>query len=276
MAAFVGRCGRLFVNDSYEKTLLNMLDAVDNNREDDLAWWARWARLGCPTPTTAAESIHALINELTRHARSFFQSLKLIRKRLWQRFDERNCDDRRKARSTNRLCDKAKLDKMTPGNREFYTELRRIGRGGDIAGVGWEFPEFPAESVPTVFPDPEWILIREPLPVDWATEAARKKALRKEEQERRKKNKDARKDTSDQVVEDSPAYWNTGRLILRTAKLIAGSRKFNEDVFAAAVWGQGQLQGLTQLPTITPTDQTAWRLAVYEQLHLLPPPPRAT
>jgi hypothetical protein len=270
MAAFIGRRGKLFVNDSYEKILLNMLDDVENDREDSLAWWARWARLGCPTTTNAAESVHALINELTRHARSFFQSLKLIKKRLWQRFDERDIDERKRDRSTNRLCDPAKLDKMTEGNREFYTALRRIGIDGPLAGLRWEFPEM-TEPIPKVFPDAEWILTREKLPVDWEIEAARKKALRKEEQERRRKDKEGKKDTADRVVEDSPAYWSTGRLILRTAKLIAGSRKFKQDVFAAAVWGQGQLLGLTERPMITPTEQTAWRIAVYEQLNLLPP-----
>jgi hypothetical protein len=275
MAAFVGRCGRLFVNDSYEEILLNMLGDVENDREDALAWWARWARPGCPTTTNAAESVHALINELTHHTRSFFQALKLIKKRLWQRFDERDSYERKRDRSTNRLCDKAKLDKMTEGNREFYTQLRRIGAGGPLAGVGWQFPEM-TEPIPRVFPDPEWILIRERLPPDWATEAARKKALRKEEQERRKKDKEDKKDTADPVVEDSPAYWSTGRLILRTAKLIAGARKFNQDVFAAAVWGQGQSRGLAQQAMITPKEQTAWRIAVYEQLNLLPPPPPKT
>jgi hypothetical protein len=49
-----------------------MLGDGENNREDTLAWWARWARLGCPTTTNAAESVHALINELIRHAGSFF------------------------------------------------------------------------------------------------------------------------------------------------------------------------------------------------------------
>jgi hypothetical protein len=273
MAAFVGRCGRLFVNASYEKILLNMLEDVDKNREEGLAWWARSARLGCPTTTNAAESIHALINELTRHTRSFFQALKLIKKRLWQRFDERDTDERKSGRSTSRLCDQAKLDKMTEGNREFYTALRRIGTDGPVAGVGWEFPEM-TEPVPRVFPDAEWILTREDLPPDWKIEAARKKALRKEEQERRKKDKEGKKDTADRVVEDSSAYWSTGPLILRTAKLIAGSRKFNQEVFAAAVWGQGQSRGLSQQPKITPAEQTAWRIAVYEELHLLPPPPK--
>jgi hypothetical protein len=164
---------------------------------------------------------------------------------------------------------------MTEGSRGFHRVLCRIGADGPIAGVGCEFPEV-TEPIPRVFPDPEWILIRETLPPEWDTEAVRKKALRKEEQGRRKNDKEGKKDTDDPVVEDSPVYWSTGRPILRTAKLIAGSRKFNQAVFAAAVWGQGQSRGLARQAISTPKEQTAWRIAVYEQLDLLPAPPPKT
>jgi hypothetical protein len=272
MAAFAKHHPKkaLFLNASYHQTLLAMLAAVDANDEEQLAWWARWARPGCPTTTNAAESIHALINELTRHARSFFHGLQIIKEYLFKRFDLRNSPDRRAQRSIHQWLTPKKVAKMTPGNVEFYKKLRQIGRGGPLAEFGWTFPGELAS--PTSFPDPTWSLPGEGLPPEWGAELEKKRASRKKAQEEKKTEASADAPAASAPrVEGSAAYWRTGRLIWRTVKLIGGSRKQGRDRVQAAVWDKGRQLGLREQEVITGKEETVWRFAVYEALELLPP-----
>jgi hypothetical protein len=222
LAAFQRRRKGLFVNASYYGVLMRMLNAVEHNVESELYWWARWMRRGCPTTTNAAESIHALINELTRHARSFFHILKIIKKRLWQRFDQRDHEDRIKNRSINHLCHPDKLAKVTPGNKVFYEELSRLGRDGPYAEPEWRFPRL-HEAIPTEFPPPEWLVTRESLPPHWAADAAEKKAARAKAQEEKKNKEKGAKAPA--PLPGSAGYLSTGHLILRSIKFLESFNK---------------------------------------------------
>jgi hypothetical protein len=241
-----------------------MLSAVENDTEEELIWWARWKRLGCPTTSNAAESIDALINELTRRSRSFFHSLKIIRKRLWQRFDQRNFTDRRANRSINNI--QKKWDKLTPGNQEFYQELTRFGREGDFAPAEWQFPRI--RGIPTEFPPAEWLIIKEGLPPQWVAQAAEKKPARMRAEEERKKEKDP---DAPAPLLGSDSYVTAGKLILRSVKLISGSRKAGTRLYGPTVWKHGEALGFAHQETIAPAEETAWRFAVYTELGLLRP-----
>jgi hypothetical protein len=272
----LGRRGKiLFRRDSHRQHLKAMMDAVRSNDVNQLAGWARWMRLGCPTTTNAAESIHARLNELCRHSQSFFHSLSIVKEYLWRRFNKRNSEKRVARRAVNKWCSQKQLAKMTPGNCIFYHRLHTFGWCRWFTGFNWLFPDMP-DAVPgqsnDVWPcgTPDWLSAgpKETPPEGWrdtrktitvpATEGA---------------------DPVQQKVEfetpdgASEVALRKGRQIFRTTKIISGCRKKDyqeRQRLAKAVWDHGERLNLITKEAIGADQEAEWRVAVLEALGLLP------
>jgi hypothetical protein len=87
-------------NTAYSK-LQAYFDDLEDPRSPHLAMWARWERLGCPTTTNGAESVHAKLNREVGLTRSFPNRLQILKDHAWKRFEHRNYDKRRWKRSVN-------------------------------------------------------------------------------------------------------------------------------------------------------------------------------
>jgi hypothetical protein len=117
-------------------------DVLLPNQHETLARWARWERLGCPTTSNAAESIHGKLNDKlrTEKARTFWNQLQILRDFLWKRFLNRNSDKRKNRRSVNHY----HAEMQEPGFREPTEEpeksswaFYRALHGWDARGTVW-------------------------------------------------------------------------------------------------------------------------------------------
>jgi hypothetical protein len=69
--------------------------------KETLARWARWLRLGCPTTTNAAESVHGRLNTELGALRAYCRRLKVLERHVMTRYYERDSDERVRRRSVN-------------------------------------------------------------------------------------------------------------------------------------------------------------------------------
>jgi hypothetical protein len=126
------------------------LDPADAVHEH--ARWARWMRLGCPTTSNAAESVHAKLNARVHTARTFLERLGIVKELLFIRYEERNSPDRVHRRSANRLkrmmSGKERMPLADdPGNRVFLS--RRNSRSGALGPrENWLFQQSDAPRFP--------------------------------------------------------------------------------------------------------------------------------
>jgi hypothetical protein len=142
----------------------------------DVACWARWMRLGCPTTSNSAESIHSWLNKHEDELKNkgFFARLEVVIEQLSRRVDKRDTVKRLQNRYLQRiLC--GLLAKVSWPVLADSPDLAlwdfnvRIGYalGDTIPLYAWSYPPFtPSESlgsnverVPADHP---------PLPLSWA------------------------------------------------------------------------------------------------------------
>jgi hypothetical protein len=161
MAARARRAKIKLRHEAYRRHLEEMLRAVEHDT-DDLRFWARWHRLGCPTTTNAQESIHAWLNRDPQTCRSFYSRLEQVKKLLWKRFTDINDPSRLAARSLTRWLPLLNDDRESLACHQFYWALHDFQ--GLLVQRGFRFPEL---AVPNTFPPAIWELIDKGPPADW-------------------------------------------------------------------------------------------------------------
>jgi hypothetical protein len=135
-------------SQAYEK-LQPYFDDLEDPDSPHLAMWARWERLGCPTTTNGAESVHAQLNREVGLSRSFPNRVQVLQTHAWRRFNRRNSQKRRWKRSVNQY-----HQMMPPGFQhptsgfaqgwwDFYRALHSLDPAGNTwAPREWEYPKF--------------------------------------------------------------------------------------------------------------------------------------
>jgi hypothetical protein len=268
MKALKDRQKKLWRTDASRVALMAALDAVDASNEDAVKSWARWARLGCPTTTNSAESIHAQLNFRIKRAQSFFHRLKIVKTYLWERFAERDSEEFRVPQRSSRKWTDEKKAQTSEGNKVFYDELYRIGRDGPAAGIAWRFPRI-TTSPPEDFPAPEWIPVPKGPPTGWLRKERRNPAVVIEQGAQ----------DEGETVDTGPrapatlAARHLGGQILHSVKVMSGTKKKNAAEMkrlSHAVWACGTRHELLRLPAISLDQQIQWRLETYRDLDLLP------
>jgi hypothetical protein len=145
-------CEGLSPNDTFVRiNRLGEVAALRNVRlmleEYHVERWGRWHRLLCPSTSNAAESIHAKLNRDAWTVRTFLMRLRLVKKLLFRRFEDRNCPLRVSRRSSTAFLRKKKREeregivRTDPGWYEFYANLNRL-RCANGPVEGWKFPEW--------------------------------------------------------------------------------------------------------------------------------------
>jgi hypothetical protein len=254
--------------------VLNMMLGLET--ADDLhvpARWARWERLGCPTTSNAAESMHAKLNARTRETRTFLGRLEIVMDVLFKRYDERNTDARVRRRSANRFLDAiADPRRMriadNPDSAEFLSRLNSlVGEPGPRAN--WRFPEptapsnlkeFLVEGVDSLPPDSWQHDVHDDVPIDKVTPP---------------ELEDATVPLSIEVMEGqtncattyvNESYHRTGwEIILTMKRLVPPSfwkekwAEINTFVFASGAAFRPQGQGIVKVE-----DEATWRDIVAE------------
>jgi hypothetical protein len=119
-------------------------------REHQVERWGRWYRFFCPTTSNAAESIHAKLNRDALRVETFLMRLRLVKKLLFMRFDDRNSDLRVSRRSSGNFMRKMAREKeLGVVHRDqaawehFYVTLNtvRFLRGAQLR-ERWLFPDW--------------------------------------------------------------------------------------------------------------------------------------
>jgi hypothetical protein len=282
-----------FAKACTQQLVLSMIAAAMSNCTSHLTLWARWWRLFCPTTTNALEAFHAVLNHAIHDVKTFISRLRNIKECIWARFNDRDKDKRVWDRAANRWIENQEKKKTvtTEGNRVFYERLHTFRRPPELmppwapmpppVGKNWGFPRLP--TIPTEFPQPEWIPINERLPPEWQTpptpeqEAAWAESIDVAVQ--------APAVPVAREVETGPgngetvAYLTAGRRIIKTIRNLHKNEakwkdKKTRDGLAADVWGFGAALNLYQLKNIEAAQEVGWRLRVYDKygvLRTLPP-----
>jgi hypothetical protein len=269
MRALEARRKKLWRSDASRTAVMAALAAVEGPNENALKSWARWARLGCPTTTNAAESIHAQLNQHIGRAQSFFHRLKIVKDYLWQRFEQRDHLEFRVSKRSSRKWTDAKKAQTTPGNKVFYDQLYTLGPDRVEAGVAWLFPDFvPAQK----FADAEWIQVAKPPPKGWLNKGPRNAPVEGLPAEQGQDDSPATVDTSPQCKATAAALRLGGKII-HSVKIMTGTQKKDAKEMkrlADIVWRCGKELNVLGIESITLEQQAEWRFAVYGELGLLP------
>jgi hypothetical protein len=114
--------------------------------------WARWYRIGCPTTSNAAESIHAKLNALKQRHQMLLGRIRAVYEYCQDRYNMRNSSDRRSARASNQFLKTVTgrkrhliLDSRDTGRLAFYTALNKPQDETEVI-PNWTFPEHSLEA----------------------------------------------------------------------------------------------------------------------------------
>jgi hypothetical protein len=260
--ASLGRRAKIkFRHEAYRRHLEEMLLAVERDT-DDLRFWARWHRLGCPTTTNAQESLHRWLNEETRTCRSFYSRLEKVKAYLWRRFEDINEDYRRKTRSHTRWLPVLNDDRESEACKHFYRALHDFQ--GQTVVKGFRFPDL---QVPDTFPAAIWELTTKGPPQDWNGP----RVPQSEDDEGQSDGPDADAEPAPRAErrDRSIAYNRAGRGIISTVKIVAKAKKVRQtpggqEGINATVWSIGGEMGLFRAEIITADEEAAWRDQIYQ------------
>jgi hypothetical protein len=148
--------GKLSPLHNHHIHVLNMMLGLEVPDELHVpARWARWERLGCPTTSNAAESMHAKLNARTREARTFLGRLEIVKDVLFRRYEDRNTEPRVRRRSANRFLDMIANRRRMPiaddtANDAFLSRLISLV-GAEEPRANWLFAQPTAAEVPDAF-----------------------------------------------------------------------------------------------------------------------------
>lgn len=259
IAALESRKKKLFRRANCRLMLETMLYAVENEC-DSMRFWARWLRAFCPTTSNAAEAVHGVLNRETQTARSFYSRLRIVKDVLFRRFIDRDSPDRIRERAVNRWCDGPKWDRMSEGNRRYYTSVHSFRRTGEFSELNWGFPHVWVKETLT---PPEWLLTNLTPPDTW---------LKHGENGRIPDAELGGQKPPELAIQGTPSYIQVGRDIARTVRLISKTRKADSQAIALVVWELGAAMALQTHRVITAEEEGSWRMAVYDRCHLFAAP----
>jgi hypothetical protein len=114
-----------------------------------LQHWARWLRLGCPTTSNAAESIHARLNALKKPHQLLFTRIAVVVNYCQDRYAWRNHPERVARRASNRFLKVKKTHPESfrdPGRLDFYNRLNSPP-GVNTAVKNWVFPDYDLTAI---------------------------------------------------------------------------------------------------------------------------------
>jgi hypothetical protein len=135
---------------------VNMMLGLETTDEWHVpARWARWERLGCPTTSNAAESMHAKLNAKTQLARTFMGRLEIVKAVLFKRYEERNFDSRVRRRSANRflamIANRRRMPIADDTARDAFLSRLNSLVGEEEPRANWLFAQPTAAEVPIAF-----------------------------------------------------------------------------------------------------------------------------
>jgi hypothetical protein len=126
-----------------------MLDPATADDDHQIDLWAKWLRLGCPTTSNAAESIHAKINAIADRGHTFLSRLAILKSFLFRRFTDRNHPERIRRRSSNRFLrrihgnERIRIE-LKPEHGQFLFAVNTLV-GEEGPRPDWTFPDFPVD-----------------------------------------------------------------------------------------------------------------------------------
>jgi hypothetical protein len=160
--------------DSGKCAIVRMtLDPANADEDHRIELWAKWRRLGCPTTSNAAESIHAKINAIADGGHTFLSRLAVLKSFLFRRFTERNHPERIRRRSSNRFLRRMQGHErlritVKPGHAQFLAAVNTLV-GEEEPRLNWTFPDFPAAFCPD--PPFQVELVSSLPPASWKLDA---------------------------------------------------------------------------------------------------------
>jgi hypothetical protein len=131
--------------------LYDLKHADDLASHARLAMWARWERYGCPTTTNSQESMHGQLNREVKLNKTFLNRFDVVQEHVEKRFETRDSDARRAARSVNQYHKKMRApgyvapeDPFDKAWWTFYKALHSKGPDGkEWMDERWKYPSLP-------------------------------------------------------------------------------------------------------------------------------------